>query len=489
MSAKASSLSSTVSISSATTASALPVATTVGICVGSLRSRESTSSEPIPKHQNVGTQVADPGAEERAAPVAGEAGVVGRERRPGDDVGDHEVDALAERDAARAAWSPERVQVRLVEHPPGQVDDRGGDRPGGELLQVAADEADRADQPEHQRDRAEERAPRASARGSRRRARESAAAAVEMMISSKVDQPRFCATFSTVGAYEPRRPSGARSSTIPGTRASAPIAPARPSSTLPATAPITIASERLLEREHRHEPGGRDDHEQADGEVAPEQRQVEEPEHAQALRHGRDSPARCVCAPSAPFAGASQIRFDGCDLSRLPRHPGTGTVPADGRRAAQACSAHAVERRAEGDGRVAAARSDQAGEAQAPPPREARAHHAPRDDPARAPAARAAAGRRYRRGDADRVARRLALEPLVRADPADRLLLRRRRRRRARGARRNRHRPLVPVQRRLRLGRERATADRGQHLVLLRPARRVPVRPRHRARLPAARTA
>ena len=63
-----------------------------------------------------------------------------------------------------------------------------------------------------------------------------------MMISSKVDQPTFCATLSTVGAYEPRRPSGARSSTIPGTRASAPISAATASSTLPITAPVTIAS-------------------------------------------------------------------------------------------------------------------------------------------------------------------------------------------------------------------------------------------------------
>ena len=67
-----------------------------------------------------------------------------------------------------------------------------------------------------------------------------------MMISSKVDQPRFWATFSTVGAYEPRRPRGARSSTIPGTRASAPIAPASPSNRFPATAPIRIASSACL---------------------------------------------------------------------------------------------------------------------------------------------------------------------------------------------------------------------------------------------------
>jgi hypothetical protein len=49
---------------------------------------------------------------------------------------------------------------------------------------------------------------------------------------------------------------------------------------------------RLRQREHRHEPGGRDDHEQADRRVSPEQRQVEEAEHAQALRHGRDPPTR-----------------------------------------------------------------------------------------------------------------------------------------------------------------------------------------------------
>src|SRR6266567_7855985 len=59
----------------------------------------------------------------------------------------------------RPGLVPERVQVRLVEHPPGQVDDRGCDGPDRELLQVAADEADRAHQPEHERDRAEEQRP------------------------------------------------------------------------------------------------------------------------------------------------------------------------------------------------------------------------------------------------------------------------------------------------------------------------------------------
>ena len=47
---------------------------------------------------------------------------------------------------------------------------------------------------------------------------------------------------SAVGAYEPRCPSGARRTTIAGTRASAPIRPASPSIRLPATAATRIAS-------------------------------------------------------------------------------------------------------------------------------------------------------------------------------------------------------------------------------------------------------
>ena len=70
---------------------------------------------------------------------------------------------------------------------------------------------------------------------------EAAAAAVAMMISSNVDQPTFWATLSAVGSHEPRRPSGARRTTIPGTRASAPIAAATPSRRFPATAPTRIA--------------------------------------------------------------------------------------------------------------------------------------------------------------------------------------------------------------------------------------------------------
>src|SRR5919198_5649253 len=71
---------------------------------------------------------------------------------------------------------------------------------------------------------------------------ESALAPVAMMISSNTAQPRHWSTFSPVGRYEPLRPSGARNSTIVGTRASAPISPPTPSRTLPTTAAATIAA-------------------------------------------------------------------------------------------------------------------------------------------------------------------------------------------------------------------------------------------------------
>ena len=70
---------------------------------------------------------------------------------------------------------------------------------------------------------------------------ESAATAVAMISSSKIAQPTHCAAFRTVGPQEPRLPSGARISTIAGTRASAPIIAATPSIALPMRPPRTIA--------------------------------------------------------------------------------------------------------------------------------------------------------------------------------------------------------------------------------------------------------
>ena len=58
----------------------------------------------------------------------------------------------------------------------------------------------------------------------------------------ETDQPTPWSTLIPVGRYEPRWPSGARMSTIPGTRASAPIAPATASMRLQIRQPTRIAT-------------------------------------------------------------------------------------------------------------------------------------------------------------------------------------------------------------------------------------------------------
>jgi hypothetical protein len=69
-----------------------------------------------------------------------------------------------------------------------------------------------------------------------------AAAAVAITSSSKTVQPRHWTTLIAVGRYEPRSPSGARISTIAGTRACAPIAPATASIRFPTRQPTRIAT-------------------------------------------------------------------------------------------------------------------------------------------------------------------------------------------------------------------------------------------------------
>ena len=111
-----------------------------------------------------------------------------------------------------------------------------------------------------------------------------------MISSSKVAQPTHWMMFRPVARYEPRRPSGARSSTIAGTRASLPISAAAPSITLPSAAPTTIASSVSGSEQRGHEDRPGDDDQQADGEVRPEQAGVEEAEDAEAVGHGLDAP-------------------------------------------------------------------------------------------------------------------------------------------------------------------------------------------------------
>ena len=69
------------------------------------------------------------------------------------------ADAGAERETALTARVPEVVQVRLVQDPPRQVGERGQHRPDRELPHVAAHEADRPKEREHDGDAAEQERP------------------------------------------------------------------------------------------------------------------------------------------------------------------------------------------------------------------------------------------------------------------------------------------------------------------------------------------
>ena len=89
-----------------------------------------------------------------------------------------------------------------------------------------------------------------------------------------------------VGRYEPRSPSGARISVIAGTRACAPMSPADREHQVPDQAADGDRDERGGKGERRHEDRPRDDDEQRDAEVAPEEREVEAAEHAQPLGNG-----------------------------------------------------------------------------------------------------------------------------------------------------------------------------------------------------------
>src|SRR6185436_16047428 len=71
---------------------------------------------------------------------------------------------------------------------------------------------------------------------------ERAPAAVAMTSSSKVVQPIPWSTLTPVGRSDPRCPSGARISAMPGTRASAPIIPATASIEFPMRQPTTMAT-------------------------------------------------------------------------------------------------------------------------------------------------------------------------------------------------------------------------------------------------------
>ena len=140
---------------------------------------------------------------------------------------------------------------------------------------------------------------------------------------------------SAVGRYEPRRPSGARSSTIAGTPRIGADQPAEAEHQVADDGGRDDRRERHRERQREavlrareHQERARHDHEQRDRQVRPEQEAVERPEHPEPSGHGLDPPAAVRRPRSPPFAGMTRIRFDGCDLSRRSRHPGCLRLPA-----------------------------------------------------------------------------------------------------------------------------------------------------------------
>ena len=58
-----------------------------------------------------------------------------------------------------AARVPELADVAVLDDPDGEIDDRRGDRPDADLADVPADEADGAEQREHEPERAEDELP------------------------------------------------------------------------------------------------------------------------------------------------------------------------------------------------------------------------------------------------------------------------------------------------------------------------------------------
>ena len=147
-----------------------------------------------------------------------------------------------------------------------------------------------------------------------------------MMISSYTDQPRHWTTLSAVARYEPRCPSGARISTIDGTRASVPTAAAAPSMMQPATDATTIASSACFS----DSPGTSSAPATITSRLTarfPQSSSVS-PSPSTRSRSGTGSIPHCGASllKRPPFAGTSRIRFDGCALS--PAVPGTPVVRA-----------------------------------------------------------------------------------------------------------------------------------------------------------------
>ncbi len=224
-----------------------------------------------------------------------------------------------------AVTVPELAQARAVEHPPGQVEERGEHDPDRELADVAAHEPDRPEQREHDRDPAEEQRPEPARveaehpigeRGRRRRDDQQLEDRPAEVLDD-VEEGRQVRAALPERRAEDDHPRHAR---VGADRAG------DPEQQVPDERGRDDRDERRAEREAEpevavDEHGARDDHEQAYGEAAPEQEEVDEPEHAQALGHRLDAPARCPVVhrlppPALPGSGSSGVISAACAAPR-----------------------------------------------------------------------------------------------------------------------------------------------------------------------------
>ena len=255
---------------------------------------------------------------------AGEARVVGCERDPRDGDRDDQIDAVEHRETALALAVPERPETRSVERPPRQVEQRREHGPDGELADDLADEPDRAEQREHECDSPEQDRP------------EPLGAEAEELIRERGDGGRDDQQLedrpadALRGVQDRRPPGAALSERRPHQhhRRHARVGADQRGDAEHGVAdepPEDDREKRLRQRERRHEVRPRDEHQQRDAEVAPEEALVDEAEHAQPRRDRLDPPGgrvvhRCV-AP--PFAGITRIRSAGVFSALSVGHPGS----------------------------------------------------------------------------------------------------------------------------------------------------------------------
>ena len=279
---------------------------------------EHGAQQPEPRPRE---EVPDRGPPEGAAAVAGEACVVGDERDPRDRDRDDEVDAVEHREPAFALAIPERAEAGAVERPPRQVEQRREHGPDGELAHELADEPDRAEQGERERDAAEEQRPEPLRPEAEELVREGG--------DSRGDDQQF-----------EDRPANALRRVQDRGSPGAPPAERRPHQHHRRYARVgadhrgdaehrvadeTAEDDReegLRQRECGHEVRPCDEHEQRDTEAAPEETLVEEAEHAQPLGHRRDSPGgRVVHRLCSSLRRHYPDQVSGCVLSPVGRAP------------------------------------------------------------------------------------------------------------------------------------------------------------------------